>query len=258
MIQYPNVDPEIIRVGPLAVRWYGVMYLAGFAASFFLLKYQLKKKGTPVAKDFVESLFTWLILGLLFGARLGHVIFYNPSFYLANPFEIIAVWHGGMSFHGGLIGSVLAGYLFCRSTDQDFWTMADMVLATAPIGLGLGRLGNFINGELFGRVTDVPWAMVFPDGGPYPRHPSQLYEVVLEGIVLFIMLWVAKDRLHKSGLLTALFLGLYGIFRFLVEFVREPEGDALVGALTMGQFLSLFMIVGAFVLWRLRSNRIEG
>ncbi|HSW62206.1 MAG TPA: prolipoprotein diacylglyceryl transferase [Dissulfurispiraceae bacterium] len=250
MIQYPNIDPEIIRIGPLAIRWYGVMYLLGFAASFFLVRSQIRRKGLQVEKDFVESLFTWLILGLLLGARLGHVLFYGLPFYLQNPLEIIAVWHGGMSFHGGFIGCLVAGILFCRSTKQDFWLMSDIVIATAPIGLGLGRLGNFINGELYGRVTDVPWAMIFPDGGPHPRHPSQLYECFLEGILLFIILWFAKDRLPRSGMVTALFAILYGLFRFLVEFVREPEVSNVFDLLTMGQVLSSIMIFcGVFLFW---------
>ncbi len=254
MIQYPNIDPEIIRIGPLAIRWYGVMYLLGFAASFFLVRSQIRRKGLHVEKDFVESLFTWLILGLLIGARLGHVLFYGLPFYLQNPFEILAIWHGGMSFHGGFIGSVLAGYLYCRNTKQDFWLIADMVIATAPIGLGLGRLGNFINGELYGRVTDVPWAMIFPDGGPYLRHPSQLYECLLEGVVLFVILWFFKDRLPRSGMVTALFSMLYGLFRFLVEFVREPEVSNVFGLLTMGQLLSIGMIIGGALLFWFRRK----
>lgn len=254
MIQYPNIDPEIFRIGPLAIRWYGMMYLLGFAASFFLVRSQIRRKGLQVEKDFVESLFTWLILGLLLGARLGHVLFYGLPFYLQNPFEIIAVWHGGMSFHGGFIGCLVAGILFCRSTKQDFWLISDIVIATAPIGLALGRLGNFINGELYGRITDVPWAMIFPDGGPHPRHPSQLYECFLEGILLFIILWVAKDRLPRSGMVTALFAILYGLFRFLVEFVREPEVSNVFNLLTMGQVLSSIMILcGVFLFWLRRK-----
>lgn len=257
MIQYPNIDPEIIRIGPLAIRWYGVMYLLGFAASFFLVRLQIRQKGLQVEKDFVESLFTWLILGLLIGARLGHVIFYGLPFYLQNPLEIIAIWHGGMSFHGGFIGCIVAGLLFCRSTKQDFLLVSDMVLASAPIGLGLGRLGNFINGELYGRVTDVPWAMVFPDGGPYLRHPSQLYECLLEGVLLFIILWTVKDRMPRSGMVTALFAILYGLFRSLVEFVREPEVSNIFDLITMGQLLSGIMILGGAALLWLRGREEE-
>lgn len=254
MIAYPNIDPEIVRIGPLAIRWYGVMYLVGFAASFFLVRKQLREKELSLPHDFVESFFTWLILGLLLGARVGHILFYGFTFYLHNPLEIFAIWHGGMSFHGGLLGSILAGYIFCRKTGQDFWLMADAVIATAPIGLGFGRLGNFINGELYGRVTDVPWAMIFPDGGSKLRHPSQLYEFALEGVFLFIILWTCKDRMPRTGLLTALFLILYGAFRISAEFFREPEVDNVFGLITMGQFLSLFMIAAGFWLYRKRRK----
>lgn len=254
MIQYPNIDPEIIRIGPLAIRWYGVMYLLGFAASFFLVRAQLREKRLALPHDYVESLFTWLIVGLLLGARLGHIVFYGLPFYLQNPFEIIALWHGGMSFHGGFIGSVVAGYLFCRKTGQDFWLMADAVIATAPIGIGLGRLGNFINGELFGRITDVPWGMVFPDGGPFVRHPSQIYEAMLEGAVLFGILWTARRHMPRSGMLTALFAVFYGIFRITAEFFREPEVENIFGVITMGQFLSIFMIAAGVWLYQSRNN----
>lgn len=254
MLQYPHIDPEIVRFGPLAIRWYGVMYLLGFAASFFLVKKQLNDKRLSLPHDYVESLFTWLILGLLLGARIGHILFYGFSFYLQNPAEMIAIWHGGMSFHGGFIGSAVAGYLFCRKTGQDFWTIADAVLVTAPIGLGFGRMGNFINGELYGRITDVPWAMIFPDGGPHLRHPSQLYEVLLEGVALFIILWTVRGRFSKSGMVSAVFSVLYGIFRITAEFFREPEVENVFGIITMGQFLSLFMIVAGIWLYRHRQN----
>ncbi len=252
MISYPNISPEIVRVGPLAVRWYGIMYLIGFAASYFLVRYQTKKKGLGLGKDFVESLYSYLIIGLLLGARFGYVVFYNLAYYLQHPVEVFAIWHGGMSFHGGLIGSIAAGLLFCRKYDLDFWQMTDIVIVTAPIGLGLGRLGNFINGELYGRVSDVPWAMVFPGGGPFPRHPSQLYEFLLEGVALFTLLWILKDRGFRSGVLSALFLILYGLFRFSVEFFREPDAQLgyLFRVVTMGQILSAFMIIiGAVILY---------
>lgn len=250
MLQYPDISPEIIRIGPVAVRWYGLMYLLGFGASYLLVKYQIGKKMLSLPEDFAESLYSYLILGLLIGARLGYVIFYNPAYYLYKPLEIFALWHGGMSFHGGLIGSILAGFIFCKKTSALFWQTADIVIVTAPIGLGLGRLGNFINAELYGRVTDVPWAMIFPSGGNAPRHPSQLYELFLEGIVLFAVLWKAKDIKNiKQGSVTALFIILYGVFRFLVEFFREPDIQVgyIFGMLTMGQILSGAMI--AFGLW---------
>jgi phosphatidylglycerol:prolipoprotein diacylglycerol transferase len=257
MIPYPHIDPVIVRVGPFSVRWYGVMYLLGFTASFLLVRCQIKKKDLNFSKDFVDTLYSYLILGLLLGARLGYVLFYDLPVYLHHPLEIFALWHGGMSFHGGLIGCILAGILFCRRHRVDFWQVADLVIVTAPIGLGLGRLGNFINGELYGRVTEVPWAMVFPGGGPLPRHPSQLYEFFLEGVVLFTVLWVLKDRISRTGVLTSLFLILYGIFRFSLEFFREPDAQLgyILGPFTMGQILSSAMIAVGIVVLVFRKNR---
>lgn len=244
MISFPNIDPAILRIGPVSIRWYGMMYIIGFASSYFLVSYQIKKKSLNLSKGFVDSLYSYLILGLLIGARLGYVIFYNISYYIQHPFEIFAIWYGGMSFHGGLIGSIIAGIIVCRKFEIDFWQIADIIIVTAPIGFGLGRLGNFINGELYGRMTNVPWAMVFPAGGPYPRHPSQLYEFLLEGAFLFIILWFLKDRELKPGILSSLFLILYGLFRFFVEFFREPDPQLgfILGPFTMGQILSVVMI----------------
>lgn len=253
MIRFPHIDPEIFRIGPLAIRWYSIMYLLGFILSYLLVRYQIKKRGLNIRKDIIEALYSYLILGLLIGARLGYVFFYNISFYIENPLEIFAVWHGGMSFHGGLIGTTIAGYLFCKKYKIDFWRTADLIIVTAPIGLGLGRIGNFINGELYGRVTDVPWAIVFPSGGPYPRHPSQLYEFFFEGVALFLILWRLKDKKLKKGVLSSVFLMLYGSFRFLIEFFREPDIQLgfVAGFFTMGQLLSLIMImIGFFILYK--------
>lgn len=257
MIPYPHIDPVIVRIGPLAIRWYGVMYIIGFASSWFLVKYQIGKKGLRFGADFTDSLYSYLILGLLLGARLGYVLFYDLPAYLRAPLEIFALWHGGMSFHGGLVGSIFAGFIFCKKQKVDFWQVSDLVIVTAPIGLGFGRLGNFINGELYGRTTDVPWAMVFPSGGPLPRHPSQLYEFFLEGVVLFTVLWLLKDRGFRTGRLTALFIMLYGIFRFLVEFFREPDVQVgyILGPLTMGQLLSSAMIAVGIAIFAIRRNR---
>lgn len=257
MIPYPNISPEIFRIGPFAIRWYGLMYLIGFAASLLLVKYQIKKRGLKLRDDFVEALYTYLILGLLLGARLGYALFYNAGYYLEHPLEVFAIWQGGMSFHGGLIGTVLAGLIFCRRYNVDKWLIADLVVVTAPIGIGLGRIGNFINGELYGRVTDVPWAMVFP-GESLPRHPSQLYEFFLEGIVLFVVLWMIKGK-FRNGTVSALFLVLYGVFRTFVEFFREPDPQIgyILGIITMGQILSALMVlagVGLFLLSRERKQ----
>ncbi len=257
MIPYPKIDPEIVRIGPFAIRWYGVMYLIGFAASYILVNYQIRKRELRITKDTVLSLYSYLIVGLMAGARLGYVLFYDLTTYIRNPLEIFAVWHGGMSFHGGLMGSIIAGIFFCRKFRLDFWQVADLVVVTAPIGLGLGRLGNFINGELYGRVTQAPWAMVFPSGGPLPRHPSQLYELLLEGIVLFLVLWILKDKGFRSGILSSFFLVLYGAFRFLAEFFREPDVQIgfIFGLFTMGQLLSSGMALLGSLLFLLRRKR---
>ena len=258
MIPYPYINPEIVRIGPFAFRWYGVMYLIGVESSYLLDKYQVKKKKMAVGMKEIDSLYSFLILGLIIGARLGYIMFYNLGDYLKNPLEIFAVWRGGMSFHGGLIGSIAAGILFCKRFRLDYWQVSDLVVVTAPIGLGLGRLGNFINGELYGRVTNVPWAMGFPSGGPLPRHPSQLYEFLLEGVVLFTILWFLKDRILKLGILSSLFLILYGMFRFLVEFFREPDPQLgiIFTYFTMGQTLSAVMLlVGMGILFYRRSRQ---
>ena len=257
MIPYPDIKPYIIKVGPLQLRWYGVMYLLGFASSYLLVNYQIKKKGLGIERRIVDDLYFYIILGLILGARFGYVLFYNFAEYLQNPLEIFAVWHGGMSFHGGLIGSVFAGICFCRKRGLDSWQVADLVIATAPIGLGLGRIGNFINCELYGRVSNVPWAMVFPCGGGLPRHPSQLYEAFFEGVVLFIILWYMKDRIKITGGLTALFLILYGVIRFSIEFFREPDAQLgfVVAFLTMGQILSLAMVLVGIMIFLYRTRR---
>jgi phosphatidylglycerol:prolipoprotein diacylglycerol transferase len=245
-----NIDPILIELGPIRVSWYGLMYIFGFIASYFLVRYQMKRKDFGVSKLDVENLYFYLILGLIIGARLGYVLFYDLKMYLQNPLEIIRIDHGGMSFHGGLIGVLVVGILFCWKNKKSFGKIADLFIVTAPIGLGLGRIGNFINGELYGRVTQVPWGMVFPKGGPLPRHPSQLYESALEGGILFLILWFLKGKKLPDGGLLALFLSLYGLFRFFVELFREPDPQLgfILGPFTMGQTLSAFMIVGGILL----------
>ena len=201
-----------------------------------------------------------LIFCVLVGGRLGYVLFYNLPFYLHHPAEIIATWDGGMSFHGGLLALLLGGYFFCRHHGLDFWQTTDVYIVTTPIGLGLGRIGNFINGELFGRVTDVPWAMVFPGGGPLPRHPSQLYECFFEGVVLFVLLWHLKDvksrRNWPHGSMLAAFLIFYGIFRFFIEFFRQPDPQLglVAGPFSMGQVLCTIMIVAGILFWGWRRH----
>lgn len=238
------------------------MYIMGFITSWFLFNYQAgKKKIKGLTEQVVESFYFWIIVALVLGARLGYVLFYNLGYYMQNPLRVFAVWQGGMSFHGGLIGLVIAGVLFCRKHKLDFWKVADMLVATVPPGLGFGRLGNFINGELFGRPSNVPWAMIFPQGGDIPRHPSELYEFFFEGVVLFIILWVLKDRIKKSGMLLAAFLILYGLIRFTLEFFRQPDPQLgfVAGPFTMGQVLSSAMVLAGILLalWRRKAAKTE-
>ena len=250
MIPYPRIDPEIFRIGPLAVRWYGMMYVFGFAGSYLLVLWQLRKKAWNITKMQVDDIYFYLVLGLLIGARLGYIVFYNLPFYISHPFEIFVLWHGGMSFHGGAIGTFVFGYWAMNRRGVSFLSAADLITPTIPVGLFFGRLGNFINGELFGRATNVPWAMVFPDSGGFARHPSQLYEAFLEGVVLFAILWLYKDRKKKDGDVFALFLMLYALFRTFCEFFREPDQQVgyFFGVVTMGQILSIAMFaVGAIL-----------
>jgi len=254
MLTYPQIDPVIFSLGPLKVRWYGLMYVFGFAAAYLLVARQIRTYRLKFIEDHFEDLNFVLIIGLILGARLGYVVFYNTGYYLHNPGEIFAVWQGGMSFHGALLGLVTAGVLFCRKKGLPFLKTADLYAVTVPIGLGLGRIGNFINGELFGRVSDVPWSMVFPAGGPLPRHPSQLYECLLEGILLFTILWFLKsvhyNRKWPAGSLFAAFLIGYGLLRSFAELFRQPDIQLgfLVGGLTMGQILSSLMILTGIVI----------
>ena len=257
MIEYPQIIPIRLALGPLQIRWYGMMYVLGFAASYWLVLYQAKRFAWKQLLAHVDNLNIALILGVILGGRIGYVALYNPGYYLAHPLEIPATWSGGMSFHGGCVGALLAGYWYCRQKRIDYWKAADLYIATVPIGLFFGRLGNFINGELYGRITTAPWGMIFPDGGPLPRHPSQLYEAALEGIVLFTLLWTLKARPWQPertnwphGSILALFLCGYGCCRFIVEFFREP--DAQLGfvalQLSMGQILCGLMFMMGWIL----------
>ncbi len=257
MLTWPGFDPIAIRLGPLAIHWYGLMYVAGFTAAWWLVRRQLREAGLwerAVSPQAYEGLFTALILGVIVGGRLGYVLFYNPAYYFSHPLEILFVWQGGMSFHGGLAGPLIAGWLYCRKHGLPFLRLADRFFVVAPIGLALGRLGNFINGELWGRVTDVPWGMVFPHVDAMPRHPSQLYEMALEGIVLFIMLWSTRKRDWPDGARVALFLVGYAIARIFCENFRQPDPQLgfILGPLTMGMILSSLMLAaGGAWLWLL-------
>ncbi len=245
VLPFPNIDPVFLRIGPVQLRWYGLMYMLGFIIGFFVLRRFAKHRRLNMTTDDIYDLLFFLILGLMIGGRLGYVVFYDLPSYLRQPLSIFAIWQGGMSFHGGLIGMVLAALWACRKKGWNFGNIADLGSVAAPIGLGLGRIGNFINGELFGRPSNVPWAMVFPEGGSQPRHPSQLYEAFLEGLVLFlIMRWIYKRNFARGTVFWGL-IAFYGLFRFLVEFVREPDAQIGLdlGPFTRGQLLTLPMLV---------------
>ncbi|XCN74688.1 MAG: prolipoprotein diacylglyceryl transferase [Candidatus Electrothrix aestuarii] len=269
MLTFPKIDPILFSLGPFHVRWYGLMYIIGFVACYLLVSYQAKKFKWDRLIEHLDNINIAIIAGVILGGRLGYVLFYNLPYFLQHPLEIFATWQGGMSFHGGALGVLIALAIYSKRKGLNFWKVIDTYTVTAPIGVGFGRLGNFINGELFGRVTDVPWGMVFPYGGPLPRHPSQLYEAFLEGVVIFIVLWSLKGKpwqeeldgkknsLWPHGSMTALAMILYGIFRSLVEFVREPDahlGTVFLG-MTMGQILSVALAGLGIILWRTLQRR---
>jgi phosphatidylglycerol:prolipoprotein diacylglycerol transferase len=262
-LQHPNFDPVAFSIWIFDVRWYALAYISGLILAWLYCRWLSKlppKRLKPV--DFDDFLL-WATLGVVLGGRLGYVLFYKPDYYLANPLEVIFIWHGGMSFHGGLLGVVTAVGLFAHSRGVSYFTLSDIVAAATPIGLCLGRIANFINGELYGRTTDsteVPWAMVFRQGGPIARHPSQLYEALLEGVLLFILLYVMvrKGALERTGLISGAFMIGYGLARIVAEFFRAPD-DFLQFVLpntTMGQVLSLPMVlIGiGLTIWALRRK----
>jgi phosphatidylglycerol:prolipoprotein diacylglycerol transferase len=260
VLLFPQFDPVIVQIGPFGIRWYALAYIAGIVLGWRLLRHLVRQTpavATPVqADDFV----TWATLGIVLGGRLGYVLFYQPGVYLAHPGMILAVWEGGMSFHGGALGVAVAIVWFCRRNAIPLLGFADRVAVCVPIGLGLGRIANFVNGELWGRPAPdwLPWAMIFPNGGPVPRHPSQLYEALLEGVVLFVVMFALsrQERLRaRFGWLTGAFLVGYGIARTTGEFFREPDVflGYLIGGVTMGQLLCIPMLVAGFWLM-LRSK----
>lgn len=257
MLTYPRIDPVIFKVGPFQVRWYGLMYLLSFLAALFLCRYQLKERGRTELYPILENLLFYSFIGLVVGARLGFCFFYYPDYFLNHPWEIPAVWQGGMSFHGGAIGAILTGYFYLKKKGEPFLYWADLIIVPAPLGLFLGRIGNFINGEIFGKPSNLPWAMIFPEGGPIPRHPVQLYESLVTGLFLFLLLWSVRNKPWKEGTRLSLFLIVYGILRFLFEFLREPgqSFSLLFGWMTMGQVLCLGMIItGSFLLFSIRRK----
>lgn len=257
MIPYPNISPVIFSVGPIQLRWYGTMYLLGFAAGYFLMRRLTRESRGRFRGEILLDFLAYVAAGLVVGGRLGYVLIYNFSYYVQNPLEVFALWKGGLSFHGGFVGVILAGFLFSRRYNVPFYEMADTAVIPLPIGIGLGRIGNFINGELFGRPSEVPWCMVFPNGGPQCRHPSQLYEALLEGAVLFGLMWALGRSRRGTGVPFWTFVAAYGICRFLVEFTREPDPQLglVAGPFSMGQLLSLPMItLGLVMIWRLMKR----
>lgn len=260
-IAFPSIDPIIFAIGPFAIRWYALAYIAGLVIGWQLMMYFSRKPDSKVKDKEVDDFFAWAILGVILGGRLGYVVFYKPAFYAANPLEILMVWQGGMSFHGGFLGVIVATWLYTRKRKISFLAFTDLLAIVAPIGLFFGRIANFINGELFGRTTDVPWAVVFPHGGPVGRHPSQIYEALLEGALLFVVMLILRHfKMHqKPGFLTGTFLLGYAAARAFVELFRQPDAHLgfLVGGLTMGQILSIPMIVIglAFIAWTYKHNK---
>jgi phosphatidylglycerol:prolipoprotein diacylglycerol transferase len=251
VIPYPNISPVLVQLGPLQVRWYGLMYILGFAAGYMILKKRAEETHLDVDRTVLMDFAFYLFVGVLVGGRLGYILFYNPVYFATHLTELAALWHGGMSFHGGLIGTILAGFFFCWQHKIDFYRMADAVMPAVPVGLGLGRLGNFINGELWGRESEQPWSMVFPlDPTGLPRHPSQLYEVAMEGVILFTILWLLRKQPMPKGTLFWLFITLYGTFRIISECFREPDAHLsfILPNISAGMILSLPMVVGGLTM----------
>ena len=260
VIAYPAIDPVLVEIGPFAIRWYALAYLAGILLGWRWGRWLAAHSPHLAKPEDVDDFVVWATLGIVLGGRLGYVLFYRPAYYLENPLEALQIWHGGMSFHGGLLGVVVAGCLFCRNRGIPTLAFADLIFCATPFGLFFGRIANFINGELAGRPTDVAWAMVFPHYGPLPRHPSQLYQAALEGVLLFVvlfLLWRRPAVRNRPGWLSGAFLVGYGVFRGIGELFREPDAHLgfLWGGLTMGQLLSLPLIaVGGWLIWRAQQR----
>ena len=263
MLIHPQFDPVAIHLGPLAVHWYGLMYLLGFALFLWLGKRRIRTLNRPGWDDrMLDDLLFYGVLGVVLGGRLGEVLFYHPAYYFDNPSAILAVWQGGMSFHGGLLGVLLAMAIFARRRKIQWLQLMDFIAPLVPLGLGAGRIGNFINAELWGRPTDSAWGMVFPNVDNLPRHPSQLYQFALEGLALFVLLWLYSRKPRPVGAVSGLFLIGYGSFRFLAEYTRNPD-DGIFGLLTlgisMGQWLSLPMVIAGvgLMVWALRKSELS-
>lgn len=259
MLTYPQIDPIAFHIGPVAVHWYGLMYLLAFASCWSLLEWRLRTSPRGFTSQQLSDIVFYVALGVILGGRIGYVLFYEFPLFMAHPLFILEIWKGGMSFHGGLIGVLVAMGIYTYQIKKPFFAVSDFVAPVVPLGLGLGRLGNFINGELWGRVTDVPWALVFPGAGELPRHPSQLYEFFLEGVCLFLILWIYSRKPRACGAVSGLFLMLYAIARFSVEFFREPDqqiGFIAWGWLTKGQLLCLPMLVAGIIIFLWSKKKV--
>jgi phosphatidylglycerol:prolipoprotein diacylglycerol transferase len=263
MLNFPDINPTIFKIGFLEIRWYGLFYIISFVLGYIFYRPLMIHRDVKLSKEKYDNFLFNIMLGVIIGGRLGYVIFYNLTYYLQNPLHIFTVWEGGMSFHGGAIGVILIGYLFCRKNKFSFYQLADPAMPLVSIGLGLGRLGNFINGELYGRITDVPWGMVFPLSDGQPRHPSQLYEAFLEGLILFIISLIILKKVRRHGVAFWSWIGGYGIFRFLVEYYREPDPQLgyIFNFITMGQILSFLMIlvaaIGLIMLYKKKTDDLQ-
>ncbi len=267
MLMYPHIDPIAIRLGPLAIHWYGITYLVAFGLFYFLATRRLRHpqfagitQPAPWSRRDVEDMLFWGVVGVIVGGRLGFCLFYKPAFYAAHPLQVFAIWEGGMSFHGGMLGVIVAMIGWARRNGRPWLQVTDLVAPCVPLGLASGRVGNFINGELWGRFAppDLPWGMVFPQSGSMlPRHPSQIYQFLLEGVLLFVLLWLYARRPRRTGQVSGAFLVGYGVFRFIAEYFREP--DAYLGllslGLSMGQWLCVPMVLAGIALWTWASRR---
>ena len=242
---YNNINPTLLKLGPFEIRYYGIIFVLGFIIAYFFINYLSKQRNLKLTKDDILDLLFYLIIGGVVGARLFEIIFYNPAYYFKNPFEMIAIWHGGLSFHGGLIGAIIAAYLYCRKKKIEFYDLADIVVIPLAFGLFLGRIGNFINGELVGRITNLPWCVKFRNYQGC-RHPSQIYES-FKNLVIFSILLLIKNKKLKKGILFWSFIIMYSTFRFFIEFVKDPGEIGFILGLTMGQWLNIVMfIIGLF------------
>ena len=252
---YHDIDPVFLKVWIFELRYYGLLYALGFLLSYFILKHLAKERKLELNEDDIDTYIILNIFGVVLGARIIYVLFYNISFYIQNPLEIIFVWHGGLSFHGGLLGAVLATFYFCRKKKISFYKLADIMVIPAALALGLGRIGNFMNGELYGRITNVPWAVKFRDAEGF-RHPSQIYESLKNFFIFGVLFFIRKKQL-KDGIMFWLFITLYSFFRFSIEFIREPDPQLglFFGFLTMGQLLTFpLFIIGIYMIYRIKKD----